>query len=102
MCANSRENLRQTLIDINHYPAGHLTSVRTGIDLDYFRPDDKGQARSKLGIDKNAFIIGIVATLRSWKGHRYLISAFSQFSNKTSKLLIVGDGPQWDALHSLV
>ena len=96
------ENLRQTLIDINHFPAEHITSVRTGIDLDYFRPYDKGQARSKLGIDKDAFIIGIVATLRSWKGHRYLIRAFNQFSNKASTLVIVGDGPQWDALHNLV
>ena len=96
------ERLRQTLIEVNGYPAEHITSVRTGIDLNYFRADDKDQVRSRLGIDKDAFIIGIVATLRSWKGHRYLISAFNQFSNKSSKLVIVGDGPQWDALHSLV
>ncbi|MDX2478026.1 MAG: glycosyltransferase family 4 protein, partial [Gammaproteobacteria bacterium] len=71
------EKLRQTLIEVNGYPAEHITSVRTGIDLNYFRADDKDQVRSHLGIDKDAFIIGIVATLRSWKGHRYLISAFS-------------------------
>ena len=96
------EKLRQTLIDINHYPADHITSVRTGIDLDYFHPADKQQARDNLGIDQEAFVIGIVATLRSWKGHRYLIRAFKQFSDKSSLLLIVGDGPQWDALHTLV
>jgi glycosyltransferase involved in cell wall biosynthesis len=96
------EKLRQTLININHYPPGHITSVRTGIDLDYFQPIDKYEARSKLGMDKDAFIIGIVATLRSWKGHRYLIRAFKQFSNQSSILLVVGDGPQWDALHHLV
>ncbi|MGB5307762.1 MAG: glycosyltransferase family 4 protein [Arenicellales bacterium] len=96
------EKLRQTLIDINHYPADHITSVRTGIDLNYFHPADKQQARDKLGIDKEAFVVGIVATLRSWKGHRYLIHAFKQFSDPSSILLIVGDGPQWEALHSLV
>ncbi|GBE08085.1 putative glycosyltransferase EpsF [bacterium BMS3Abin11] len=96
------EKLRQTLIDVNHFPADHITSVRTGINLDYFSPVDQSVVRSKLGMDKKAFIIGIVATLRSWKGHRYLIRAFSRFSNKNSRLLIVGEGPQWDTLHTLV
>jgi glycosyltransferase involved in cell wall biosynthesis len=96
------ENLRQTLISTNHFPASHITSVRTGIDLDYFKAGDKELARERLGLNKDAFIIGIVATLRSWKGHRYLINAFKQFSNQSSLLLIVGDGPQWDALHELV
>ena len=96
------EKLRQTLININHYSADHVTSVRTGIDLDYFHPGDKAQARIRLGLDKKAFIIGIVATLRSWKGHRYLIRAFKQLSDPSSILLIVGDGPQWEALHNLV
>ncbi|HEC26115.1 MAG TPA: glycosyltransferase family 1 protein [Gammaproteobacteria bacterium] len=96
------EKLRQTLIDVNHFPAEHITSVRTGINLDYFSPVDQSVVRNKLGMDKKAFIIGIVATLRSWKGHRYLIRAFSRFSNKNSRLLIVGEGPQWDTLHTLV
>lgn len=90
------------MINVNHFPAENITSVRTGIDLEYFSPADKSEVRNKLGMDNDVLIIGIVATLRSWKGHRYLISAFNQFSNKTSKLVIVGDGPQWDALHSLV
>jgi len=96
------EKLRQTLIDVNHFPAEHITSVRTGINLDYFSPVDQSVVRNKLGMDKKTFIIGIVATLRSWKGHRYLIRAFSRFSNKNSRLLIVGEGPQWDTLHTLV
>ena len=96
------ENLRQTLIKTNHFPASRITSVRTGIDLDIFQHRDKEDLRGQLGLSKDAFIIGIVATLRSWKGHRFLIRAFKQFSNPDSQLLIVGDGPQWDALHELV
>ena len=95
------EKLRQSLIDVNRYPADHVTSVRTGIDLDYFHPADQQQARHKLGIDQDAFVIGIVATLRSWKGHRYLIRAFKEFSDKNSLLIIIGDGPQHDALQKL-
>lgn len=96
------ENLRQTLINTNQFPASHITSVRTGIDLDYFNSGDKRQAREQQGLGNDVFIIGIVATLRSWKGHRYLIKAFKQYSDQSSLLLIVGDGPQWDALHELV
>ena len=96
------ENLRQTLIKTNHFPASHITSVRTGIDLEKFKVSDKKQSREKLCLKQDACIIGIVATLRSWKGHRYLIRAFKEFSNQSSLLLIVGDGPQWDALHELV
>ena len=95
------EKLRQTLINTNHFPAEHITSVRTGIDLNYFQPMDRQEMRKKLGLDKDAFIIGIVATLRSWKGHRYLFRAFSEFSDKNSYLIVIGDGPQHNALRDL-
>jgi len=36
---------------------------------------------------------GAVATLRSWKGHRYLIDAFARLPADTG-LVVVGDGPQ--------
>ena len=39
-----------------------------------------------------------VATLRSWKGHRYLIESIPQLPDRNVQLLIVGDGPQREAL----
>lgn len=96
------ENLRRTLIDYNGYPAGHITSVRTGIDLDRFKPGDRSGAREALGLDPDIFIVGIVATLRSWKGHRFLVDAFSGLERDDARLLIIGDGPQWTALHDRV
>ena len=96
------EKLRQALIGQNRFAVGHVTSVRTGIDLDVFRPGDRGAARRSLGLEESAFIVGIVATLRSWKGHRFLVDAFAQANLDHSLLLIVGDGPQWDALHERV
>jgi glycosyltransferase involved in cell wall biosynthesis len=47
-------------------------------------------------------LIGIVATLRSWKGHRYLIDAFAQLQRADTHLVIVGDGPQRAALEELI
>ncbi|QPK62115.1 glycosyltransferase [Methylomonas sp. LL1] len=97
------EKLRRTLIDTNGFPAEQVSSIRTGIDLQRFKPGDKQQARLQLNLPSDKTIIGIVATLRSWKGHRYLLEAFAALPERENlHLLIVGDGPQWDALHELV
>jgi glycosyltransferase involved in cell wall biosynthesis len=97
------EKLRETFIKENAYSSSHVTSVRTGIDLSRFKPGDKPDARIELGLNQNDVIIGIVATLRSWKGHRYLIDAFALVPYDADlKLLIVGDGPQDQALRQRV
>jgi glycosyltransferase involved in cell wall biosynthesis len=43
-------------------------------------------------------IVGIVATMRSWKGHRYLFEAFAAMKRADALLVVVGDGPQHEAL----
>jgi glycosyltransferase involved in cell wall biosynthesis len=92
------EALRRQLIDENGYPPHHLTSVPTGIDITRFAPGDRAAARAALDLPKDAFIVGIVATLRSWKGHHYLVEAFARLKDPTARLLIVGDGPMREVL----
>jgi len=87
------DRLRQTLIEHNRFPAGRITSVPTGMDPERFVPGDKALARRALGLPEAELLIGIVATIRSWKGHRYLIDSFSRLEDKSARLLIVGDGP---------
>ena len=70
----------------------------TGADPAVYRPGDKHAARARLGLPPDTTLIGIVATLRSWKGHRYLLEALP----KSATLVIVGDGPQREALQALV
>ena len=77
--------------------ASHVVSVPTGIDLQRFTKTKK----IDLGIPAGAFVFGIVATLRSWKGHQYLLDAFS-LQDPNSHLLIVGDGPQRPVLEARV
>jgi glycosyltransferase involved in cell wall biosynthesis len=97
------EKLRETFIKENGYPPAHITSVRTGIDLSRFKPGNKLDARALVGLNEQDVIIGIVATLRSWKGHSYLIDAFAAVPYDANlKLLIVGDGPQDKALRQRV
>lgn len=96
--ATTGETLRRTLIDDNGYPAGTITSVPTGIDVSRFVPGERAVARQALGLPAHTPIIGIVATLRSWKGHRYLLEAFATIALPEALLLVVGDGPQREAL----
>lgn len=90
------ERLRSQLINENHFPASQITSVPTGIDNSIFSPGSSFEERKALELPTGKTIIGIVATIRSWKGHIYLASGFAQYHqsiNPNSLLLIVGDGP---------
>lgn len=84
--------IRQTLIEKFRLDPERVISIPTGIDVSRFRPGDKGEARTKLGLPISSPIIGIVAVLRPWKGHRFLISALQDARLSKATLVIVGDG----------
>ena len=90
------EALRQTLIKTLGLPPDNVTSVPTGIDTERFTPGDKVAAKRSLGLDIGRRYIGIVATLRSWKGHLYLLDAFAKLDLADWTLLIIGEGPMLD------
>lgn len=96
------EALRRQLIQENGCDADRITSVPTGIASDHFVPGDQAAARARLGLPQDVPLIGIVATLRSWKGHRYLIEALVRLPDRNTHLVIVGDGPQRSALEAQV
>ena len=96
------ERLREQLIRDNRYRPEAIVSVPTGIDLARYVPGDKAEAKARLGIEPAQACIGIVATLRSWKGHRYLVEAFAGLPHKDARLLMVGDGPGRDNLREQV
>lgn len=87
------EALRRQLIEGNGVPADRVTSVPTGIDPARFAPGDKTAARAALGLDPAGHYLGIVATLRSWKGHLFLLGAFAGLDLPGWTLLVIGDGP---------
>jgi glycosyltransferase involved in cell wall biosynthesis len=91
------EALKRELIDRNHFPAERIDSIPTGVDTKRYSPGDRRAARAALRLPQDAKLVGIVATLRSWKGHRYLIEALPE----DAQLLIVGDGPMRQALERM-
>ena len=98
------EALRQQLIRDNRFDPARITSVPTGIDLTRYAPRERAEARQALGLDPQRKYLGIVATLRNWKGHAYLLDAFAQLAptHPDWDLLLVGDGPQRHNLEKLI
>jgi glycosyltransferase involved in cell wall biosynthesis len=90
------EKLRLQVIAEAALDPSRVTSIPTGIDLERFRPGDRRDARARVNLPADASIVGIVATLRSWKGHAFLLEACAAIGNVL--LVIVGDGPQRAAL----
>ncbi|MCX7166047.1 MAG: glycosyltransferase family 4 protein [Rhodocyclales bacterium] len=87
------ESLRRHLLDVLELDPARVTSVPTGIDIERFAPADKPAAKLALGLNPAQRHLGIVATLRSWKGHLFLLDAFAQLNRPDLQLLIVGEGP---------
>ena len=94
------ERLRAQVVAETGVDAARVVSIPTGIDLARFRPGEPASARAALGLDAAGPLVGIVATLRSWKGHRYLLEAIAGMARKDVRLAIVGDGPQRSALEA--
>jgi len=76
-------------------PGERIFPIPTGVPLAAFAPPpaDAG-LRSRLNLPDNAFVLGTVSVLRSWKGHLYLLEALSQMVGEGAPafLLIVGGG----------
>ncbi len=97
------EALRQQLHRDNGYRLDSMTSVRTGIELNYYTPHDRAKMRLKLGLDDRP-TLGVLATLRDWKGHRDLLDAFAilRANFPDWRLLIIGDGPERERLNARI
>ena len=94
--------LREQLIRDNGIDSRRIESVPTGIDTATFAPLSREAARAQLALAQDVPWLGIVATLRSWKGHRFLVDAMSRLARRDARLAIVGDGPQRAALEAQV
>jgi glycosyltransferase involved in cell wall biosynthesis len=93
--------IREALIKDGFVKPENIFSVPTGIDTERYQIGNPQDRRKELSLPKNHYIFGIVAALRSWKGHVYLIEAFGKLDNDETSLLIVGDGGQMSAYREL-
>jgi glycosyltransferase involved in cell wall biosynthesis len=97
----SGQAIKDHLVSAGGLDPQRIVSIPAGVDVHRFAPRADGPAvRRELGLAETDFVIGIVAVLRSWKGHAHLIEAVHRLcaENVPAKLLIVGAGPQEEAL----
>jgi len=94
--------INNVLIERLSLDPAHIVAIPTGTDLGRFTPGDRAAARTALGLAVEAKLIGIVATLRSWKGHRFLVTAMTDPRLAGVRLVVVGDGPQEPALRAQI
>jgi len=92
--------LREQLIRDNGIDPQRIDSVPTGIDALRFARRDRAAARREVKLPPAVPLIGVIATLRSWKGHRYLLDALPLLKRGDVRAVIVGDGPQRAALEA--
>jgi len=92
------EALRAQLVRDNGLDPARVESIPTGIDASAYAALPQDEARRLVGLPLDVPIVGIVATLRSWKGHRHLVDSLTKVSTPHTMLAIVGDGPQREAL----
>jgi glycosyltransferase involved in cell wall biosynthesis len=90
-------NLAQSLYD-EGVPHGLVEVIPNGVRLDAALPRD--EARAELGLDPDAFVVGIVAQLREEKAHEVLFRAVAQLreDGRDVRLCVVGDGSRRAAL----
>jgi glycosyltransferase involved in cell wall biosynthesis len=98
---SSGRYIRDHLVENCHCRAEMHFSVPAGADHKRFSPAvDATAIRAEFALGDASPVIGIVAVLRSWKGHRILFEACSRLlaSNPGLRLFVVGDGPLRDHL----
>jgi glycosyltransferase involved in cell wall biosynthesis len=81
-------------------PAGHITTVATGVEISRYVDAPPGKLRAELGLADDAVLVGTVAILRKKKGHTETIEAarrvIERFPN--THFVFAGDGPQSENL----
>ena len=100
------EGGRDLLILAVRVPPERVVAVPTGVDLARFDPRrvDGRPVRQALSIPQDAPVVGMVAVLRSKKGHRYFVEAAGEVVRAApgARFLIVGDGPMRAAVEEWI
>jgi len=90
---NSRALYDESLKLVND--AGKLKLIYHGVDLRLFYPREKGEARVKLGLPLDKYIVFTAKHHQPQYGIEYLIKSIPEIVSKTKDVLFVigGDGP---------
>ncbi len=97
--------IKNALVADNKIDPGKIVSIPAGVDTDKFNTSIKGEKiRAEFAIENAYPVVGVVAILRHWKGHRFLLKAVPEVVSKypDAKFIIAGNGPQWNNLQKQI
>jgi glycosyltransferase involved in cell wall biosynthesis len=102
------EAIRAVLVQRLRVPPTKVVSIPTGVDLERFNPDQAGDGRlgRELRLDPRAPLVGMIAVLRSWKGHLVFLQALRRVRDRRpdTQAILAGEGPYrpviQDAIHA--
>lgn len=92
------EALRRVLLGLGVSPE-RVQTLRNGVDLECFQPQDRTEARSRLGITVDGKWLASVGHLIERKGHHLVIGALPGLPGV--RLMIAGTGPDEGRLRAL-
>ena len=78
--------------------------IPNGIDTTSFtpRPDSRRDSRRELGLPEDAWVVGTVGRLAPEKDQALLVKAMAPLLGERRRLVIVGEGPERDALSAVI
>ncbi len=101
----SGQAIRDRMVEVNRMDPARIFSAPAGVDTSRFHPEvDATAVKQEFGFTADEFIVGIVAVIRTWKGHQYLVEAVKDLAQKgyDLRLMIVGAGPYEPTLKQLI
>lgn len=89
---------RGCLSEVSGRPIERIAVLPNGVEGDRFRPGDVAEARRRIGIDPDAFVIGFTGRVAAVKNLKVLFGALPAVARAVENwaVLIVGDGPDMD------
>jgi sugar transferase (PEP-CTERM/EpsH1 system associated) len=98
------EDLQLWLSERVGIPKRKIVLIRNGVDLELYRPRRDIELRRELGVSEQEFVVGAVGRLDPVKNYAGLIRSFAALAKEFQdcRLLIVGDGPERQALETLI
>ena len=91
------EAIRTLLVEQLRISPAKVVSVPTGVDPEEFHPSrvDPTRIRTELGLGRETPLLGMIAVLRSWKGHLVFLQALRHIrhSHPDVQAILVGEGP---------
>ncbi|MHB1047638.1 MAG: glycosyltransferase [Thermoanaerobaculia bacterium] len=103
LVANS-EAVRDDVIRTEGADPARIVVVPNGLRLPEPDMESRARARRSLGLGERGLVVGVIANLIHYKGHRFLVEAWARVVARTpgARALLFGDGPMRGAIEEQV